>query len=159
MPDLGRKGLPSSLLERLDKRLCDYSAFEKEIEIPQITTAPVAMEPNFAVSVFIRMLYSCLVDADFLDTERFMSNGMIQRDSGECMEVLMDKLKDRISKWLVNRDDTTVNGRRSEILRNCLEQGKAPKDCFSLQCPPVAVKPWLLWHLRCNMQWNIIWIV
>lgn len=135
IPDLGRKGLPSSLLERLNKRLCDYSAFEKEIEIPQITTAPVAMEPNFAVSVFIRMLYSCLVDADFLDTERFMSNGTVQRDSGECMEVLLDKLKDRISKWLVNRDDITVNGRRSEILRNCLEQGKAPKGLFQLTVP------------------------
>ena len=139
MPDLGRKGLPSSLLGRLDKSLCDYSAFEKEIEIPQITTPPITMDPekdpHFAVSVFIRMLYSCLVDADFLDTERFMSNGMIQRDSGECMDVLLDKLKDRISKWLVNRDDTTVNGRRSEILRNCLEQGKAPKGLFQLTVP------------------------
>ena len=139
MPDLGRKGLPSSLLGRLDKSLCDYSAFEKEIEIPQITTPPITMDPekdpHFAVSVFIRMLYSCLVDADFLDTERFMSNGTVQRDSGECMEVLLDKLKDRISKWLVNRDDTTVNGRRSEILRNCLEQGKAPKGLFQLTVP------------------------
>lgn len=139
LPDLGRKGLPSSLLERLDKRLCDYSAFEKEIEIPQITTPPITMDPekdpHFALSVFIRMLYSCLVDADFLDTEHFMSSGMIQRDSGECMDVLLDKLKDRISKWLVNRDDTTVNGRRSEILRNCLEQGKAPKGLFQLTVP------------------------
>ena len=139
MPDLGRKGLPSSLLGRLEKRLCDYSAFEKEIKIPQITTSPITMDPekdpHFALSVFIRMLYSCLVDADFLDTERFMSNGMIQRDSGECMEVLLDKLKDWISKWLVNRDDTTVNGRRSEILRNCLEQGKATKGLFQLTVP------------------------
>ena len=139
LPDLGRKGLPSSLLGRLEKRLCDYSAFEKEIEIPQISTSPITMDPekdpHFALSVFIRMLYSCLVDADFLDTERFMSNGMIQRDSGECMEVLLEKLKDRISKWLVNRDDTTVNGRRSEILRNCLEQGKAPKGLFQLTVP------------------------
>ena len=127
------------MLGRLEKRLCDYSAFEKEIKIPQITTSPITMDsekdPHFALSVFIRMLYSCLVDADFLDTERFMSNGMIQRDSGECMEVLLDKLKDRISKWLVNRDDTTVNGRRSEILRNCLEQGKAPKGLFQLTVP------------------------
>ena len=92
-------------------------------------------DPNFALSVFIRMLYSCLVDADFLDTERFMSNGTVQRDSGECMEVLLDKLKDWISKWLVNRDDITVNGRRSEILRNCLEQGKAPKGLFQLTVP------------------------
>ena len=139
LPDLGREGLSSSLLGRLKKRLCDYSAYEKEIEIPQITTPPIAMnpekDPNFALSVFIRMLYSCLVDADFLDTERFMSNGTVQRDSGECMEVLLDKLKDWISKWLVNRDDITVNGRRSEILRNCLEQGKAPKGLFQLTVP------------------------
>ena len=131
--------MSSSLLGRLKKRLCDYSAYEKEIEIPQITTPPIAMnpekDPNFALSVFIRMLYSCLVDADFLDTERFMSNGTVQRDSGECMEVLLDKLKDWISKWLVNRDDITVNGRRSEILRNCLEQGKAPKGLFQLTVP------------------------
>ena len=139
LPNLGRKGLPSSLLGRLEKRLCDYSAFEKEIKIPQITTPPITLnlekDPHFALSVFIRMLYSCLVDADFLDTERFMSNGTVQRDSGECMEVLLDKLKDRISKWLVNRDDTTVNGRRSEILRNCLEQGKNPKGLFQLTVP------------------------
>ena len=51
------------------------------------------------------------------------------------MEVLLDKLKDRISTWLVNRDDITVNGRRSEILRNCLEQGKAPKGLFQLTVP------------------------
>lgn len=139
LPNLGRKGLPSSLLGRLEKRLCDYSAFEKEIKIPQITTPPITLnlekDPHFALSVFIRMLYSCLVDADFLDTERFMSNGTVQRDSGECMEVLLDKLKDRISKWLVNRDDTTVNGRRSEILRNCLEQGKTSKGLFQLTVP------------------------
>lgn len=88
----------------LRKGLCDYSAYEKEIEIPQITTPPIAMnpekDPNFALSVFIRMLYSCLVDADFLDTERFMSNGTVQRDSGECMEVLLDKLKDWIRNGL-----------------------------------------------------------
>ena len=59
LPDLGREGLPSSLLGRLKKRLCDYSAYEKEIEIPQITTPPIAMnpekDPNFALSVFIRV--------------------------------------------------------------------------------------------------------
>ena len=38
---------------------------------------------DFALSTFIRMLYSCLVDADFLDTEAFMKNGETGRDSGE----------------------------------------------------------------------------
>lgn len=139
LPDLGREGLPSSLLGRLNKRLCDYSAYKKEIEIPQIITPPIDMDsekdPNFALSVFIRMLYSCLVDADFLDTESFMSNGTVQRDSGESMEVLLDKLHNRISDWLENQDDTTIDGRRSEILRNSLEQGKSPQGLFQLTVP------------------------
>lgn len=168
LPDLGRKGLPSSLLGRLEKRLCDYSAFEKEIKIPQITTPPITLnlekDPHFALSVFIRMLYSCLVDADFLDTERFMSNGTVQRDSGECMEVLLDKLKDRISKWLVNRDDTTVNGRRSEILRNCLEQGKATKGLFQLTVPTgggktVASLAFALQHAVENHMDRVIYVI
>ena len=136
---MGRKGLTSSLLGRLDKRLCDYSAYRKEIEIPQIATLPIAMDPekdpHFALSVFIRMLYSCLVDADFLDTEQFMNNGIVQRDSGESMEALLDKLYHRISDWLENRDDTTIDGRRSEILRNCLEMGKSSKGLFQLTVP------------------------
>ncbi len=139
LPDLGREGLPSSLLGRLNKRLCDYSAYKKEIEIPQIITPPIDMDsekdPSFALSVFIRMLYSCLVDADFLDTESFMSNGTVQRDSGESMEVLLDKLHNRISDWLENQDDTTIDGRRSEILRNSLEQGKSPQGLFQLTVP------------------------
>ena len=166
--DLGRKGLPSSLLGRLEKRLCDYSAFEKEIKIPQITTPPITLnpekDPHFALSVFIRMLYSCLVDADFLDTEHFMSNGTVQRDSGECMEVLLDKLKDRIAKWLVNRDDTTVNGRRSEILRNCLEQGKNPKGVFQLTVPTgggktVASLAFALQHAVENHMDRVIYVI
>ena len=28
---------------------------------------------GFTVSFFLRMVYSCLVDADFLDTEQFMA--------------------------------------------------------------------------------------
>lgn len=139
LPDLGREGLPSSLLGRLNKKLCDYSAYKKEIEIPQITTSPIDMDPekdpNFALSVFVRMLYSCLVDADFLDTEYFMSNGTVQRNPGENMESLLQKLQNYTAKWLINRDDTTINGRRSEILRNCLEMGKSPKGLFQLTVP------------------------
>lgn len=34
------------------------------------------------LSFLSRMIYSCLVDADFLDTEQFMSNGEIVRNGG-----------------------------------------------------------------------------
>ena len=168
LPDLGREGLPSSLLGRLKKRLCDYSAYEKEIEIPQITTPPIAMnpekDPNFALSVFIRMLYSCLVDADFLDTEQFMNNGTVQRDSGENMDVLLEKLQNYIAKWLINRNDTTIDGRRSEILRNCLEMGKSSKGLFQLTVPTgggktVASLAFALQHAVENHMDRVIYVI
>ena len=168
LPDLGREGLPSSLLGRLKKRLCDYSAYEKEIEIPQITTPPIAMnpeqDPNFALSVFIRMLYSCLVDADFLDTEQFMNNGTVQRDSGESMDVLLEKLQNYTAKWLINRNDTTIDGRRSEILRNCLEMGKSSKGLFQLTVPTgggktVASLAFALQHAVENHMDRVIYVI
>jgi len=168
LPDLGREGLPSSLLGRLKKRLCDYSAYEKEIEIPQITTPPIAMnpekDPNFALSVFIRMLYSCLVDADFLDTEQFMNNGTVQRDSGESMDVLLEKLQNYTVKWLINRNDTTIDGRRSEILRNCLEMGKSSKGLFQLTVPTgggktVASLAFALQHAVENHMDRVIYVI
>ena len=81
------------------------------------------------------MLYSCLVDADFLDTEAFMKNGETGRDSGESIEILLDKLKKYTEKWLHNTDINTVNGRRTEILKNCYEMGKREKGLFRLTVP------------------------
>ena len=139
LPDLGRRGLPSSLCDRLDKKICDYSAYKSEIKIPELKTMPFdptqVTDPDFSLAAFIRMLYSCLVDADFLDTERFMKDGVVERDSGESMEMLFHKLQDHVADWLKNNNNTTINGRRSEILRNCLEQGKSPKGLFQLTVP------------------------
>ena len=59
---------------------------------------------DFSLSVFIRMIYSCLVDADFLDTEAFMKNGQTERALGQSLDVLLDKLEKYISTWLLNDD-------------------------------------------------------
>lgn len=52
-----------------EEKICDYSAYKKEVRIPNLDTMPVGADENgcndFALSTFIRMLYSCLVDADF----------------------------------------------------------------------------------------------
>lgn len=44
------------------------------------------------------MLYSCLVDADYIDTETFM-NGDAGRGNYEPLSALCDKLTAYISKW------------------------------------------------------------
>ena len=141
LPDYGNTSIPSSLCKRLDckQKIFDYQAYKEEIQIPQLYTEPFKLEgndnPDFSMSIFIRMIYSCLVDADFLDTEFFMKNGHVEREPGESMSILFQKFEAHISDWLQNADIDTVNGRRTEILKHCLKEGKRDKGVFRLTVP------------------------
>ena len=110
------------------------------------------------------MLYSCLVDADYLDTENFMKPGETARDSGDSVEILLGRLKKHISGWLANTDIETVNGRRTEILKNCLDMGNSDRGLFSLTVPTgggktVASLAFALQHAVKNNMERIIYVI
>ena len=142
LPDTGGKcdaGGAGSLYGRLNKKIKDYGKYQQEIAIPRLDTAPFmpveGEDFSFAVSMLVRMVYSCLVDADFLDTENFMKGGIQERESGEPIPVLEKRLQDFVSDWLNNKEQDNVNGRRSEILRNCIEKGNEERGLFRLTVP------------------------
>ena len=158
----------STLSGRRLKKLSDYQAYQTEIEVPAINSMPIDLKrtvnPDFSLSVFMRMIYSCLVDADFLDTEAFMKEGKQGRNSGENIEILFKKLENYISGWLKNQDIDTVNGRRTEILKNCLEMGKTEKGLFRLTVPTgggktVASLAFALRHALENKMDRIIYVI
>lgn len=139
LPDYGNTAISSSLCGRLKKKICDYKVYENEVNIPELKTAPFVVnenkDPEFALSVFMRMIYSCLVDADFLDTEKFMKNNHTRREAGEHMEKLLERLKNYVKPWMENADLNSVNGRRTEILKSCMEKGKEERGLFHLTVP------------------------
>lgn len=158
----------STLSGRRLKKLSDYQAYQTEIEVPAINSMPIDLKrtvnPDFSLSVFMRMIYSCLVDADFLDTEAFMKEGEQGRNSGENIEMLFKKLENYISGWLKNQDIDTVNGRRTEILKNCLERGRTEKGLFRLTVPTgggktVASLAFALRHALENKMDRIIYVI
>lgn len=158
----------ATLMGRRQKKISDYTAYKTEIEVPEISSDPFDLSktanPDFSLSVFMRMVYSCLVDADFLDTEAFMNEGKEERDSGESIEILLEKLEKHISGWLNNRDTDTVNGRRSEILRSCLKKGKSPKGLFRLTVPTgggktIASLAFALRHAMENQMDRVIYVI
>lgn len=168
LPDGGNTAIPSSLRERCARKVCNYEAYKEEIQTPELHTDPIKFEKDknisFSMSVFLRMLYSCLVDADFLDTEFFMKKGETERTSGESMEVLLEKLETHISSWLDNADTDTLNGRRTEILRHCLDEGKREKGLFRLTVPTgggktVASLAFALKHAVENQMDRIIYVI
>lgn len=139
LPDYGNTAVKSSLAGRYSKKIPDYQVYKKEIQIPELNMQPILYDPkknmDFSLSMFIRMLYSCLVDADYLDTESFMKKEETGRVKGEEISVLLEKLEIYISGWLKNTNAETINGRRTEILKHCLLQGKSRKGMFRLTVP------------------------
>lgn len=63
---------------------------------------------RFFFELFMRMLYSCLVDADFLDTEDFMKAGKTQREAGENLTTLLQKLEKHVEDWLKIRKQSQL---------------------------------------------------
>lgn len=171
LPDTGGEGdtgARGTLTGRLKKKIKDYQAYMEEIKIPQLTPPPfqpgkTENEPFF-FSVFMRMLYSCLVDADYLDTEVFMSGGLRVRNSGESIDILCEKLEKHISTWLQNNDFDTINGRRTEILKHCLAMGKEEKGLFTMTVPTgggktVASLAFALKHAKEHHMNRIIYVI
>ena len=129
----------STLYSRLRKsNLPEYSAYKKDIDIKamcpnQPPPVRVLGEAGFSTAFYIRMLFSCLSDADFLNTEAFMTNGKVERSVEYRMETLHERLLDNIRKF--GKPTKDINKRRNEILNYCLEKALYPKGLFTLTVP------------------------
>ncbi len=94
---------------------------------------------GFTLSFFTRMIFSCLVDADFLDTEAFCNPEKSQDRPSAMTKQLFVDLKKTFDKHLAdkirNATATPVNQARQAVLAQCREKAKLPPGFFSLTVP------------------------
>ena len=116
----------------------DFSDYISELgEIPELPALPENFIPRkddfYSYQFLGRMLFSSLTDADFLDTERFMSGGTIARDSGEPLA----HLKVRFDRHMEQFDGKTgsLNENRQKILVSCRCAAESEKGVFRLTVP------------------------
>ena len=102
-------------------------------KLPKTAPAPASARSGFSAAAWTRMLYSCLVDADYLDTERFMQPYKLYRGGYDGMELLLGKLEKHIEKWA--NPENEMNKYRWEILSECLRCGEKPKGIYTLTVP------------------------
>lgn len=135
-------GERTCLQERLKKELPRLlSAWEAEIALPQNPLAPEGFHlarsrGTFQLAFLGRMLFSCLVDSDYLDTEAFY----LQREKGvkgrnqvfPSLEALRAELDQHLG---VFRADSDVNRVRAEILSHVRGQAHQSPGLFSLNVP------------------------
>ncbi|HRJ94754.1 CRISPR-associated helicase Cas3' [uncultured Thiothrix sp.] len=104
------------------------------LQTPLPKSSPVGGIDN--VALWIRMLFSSLVDADFLDTERFMQEDkFIQRGQYPALSELLARFNQHMTAFAAKADDTPVNHLRAQILQDCREAATKPAGMFSLTVP------------------------
>lgn len=135
LPDGGAKtdlADDGTLLGRMRRTVPDCSAWKSEITLPAVQRRRLPGD-GFTTSFFTRMLYSCLVDADYLDTEEFMNGRPAPRDGADLRQ-LLPRLQAYVEKWWDAK--TELNQKRCEILRACFTQGESQAPgLFTLTVP------------------------
>lgn len=120
----------------------DVSGIKKELVI-FLRNIMKGNKPNgYSLGFMVRMLYSCLVDADFLATELFMNSqrAAIRKNPHVSMENLQEKLnayyaKMRESLVSTGCQHSTVNTIRQEVLTDCLSAADLAGGLFTLTVP------------------------
>lgn len=151
LPD--RRGIGGSLDERLSRTVPDISQTWRD----ELTTEAGNLWPQlklvagekgraaFQLSVLGRMLFSCLVDADFLDTEAFCKGA-----DGITVDRVWPRLADRLEGLIAAFDahmaarreamtpadrQSTLNVLRQEVLDHVRAQAARPRGVFTLDVP------------------------
>ena len=114
--------------------------------------------------LLVRMLFSCLVDADFLDTERFMSpdKSLIRQSAKASLEQMRAQLEEYVSHF--NREGR-INEARATFLDQCRNHGRtAKRKIYSLTLPTGAGKTvssmmWALEHAIAQGCERIIYVI
>lgn len=86
--------------------------------------------------LWLRMLFSCLVDADFLDTEAFMDGDKAAARSGyRGLRYLLSDFDLYMANKSASTEPTPVNAIRADILRQCREKAAVNPGLYSLTVP------------------------
>ena len=113
-------------------------------------------------SFLTRMLYSCLVDADYLDTEQFMNGKAAEPPRCDSLSALLEKLEQKVAPWWDAKTD--LNRERCRILRACMDGGSQPKGLFTLTVPTgggktIASMAFALRHAIAHGMDRIIYVI
>jgi len=138
LPD-GKHSSRADLASRLDsKRIIPdisdaCSQFLRTYEKPKLPISLKVGRIGFQLAFFIRMLYSCLVDADFLDTEQFLDpeRASVRLDRPELAQ-LEKPLFSRLNQF---KPDSNINQKRATILQACINAAPKASGLFTLTVP------------------------
>lgn len=119
--------------------LADWSCAPQEILTYPVPALPALLKrDNFSLGFFSRMIFSCLVDADFLATEAFMSPTQTRirnRIPSDCLVNIAALVNQRIDSFGQPTITDTVNFQRRQVVEDCRARASDPPGLFTLTVP------------------------
>lgn len=155
--DASRSELTEALAENPPAELLDAGDFK-----PDLHAIPGGKN-GFAL--WVRMLFSALVDADFLDTERYMDpDKFAQRNTWPTLEELTPRFDTHMTSLAAKAQPTPVNTLRADILAECRAKAKLVPGLFSLTVPTGGGKTlssmaFALEHARTHSKRRVIHVI
>lgn len=142
------------LYDEGDKKEMLEKAIPEDVVVEKISTSLILPQKKMLpkdVNHLIRMLFSCLVDADYLDTERFMIPTQAElRKRKSSIEELLGLLEAFLAKLRSEAPDNEVNAIRNKVQQWCIDASDGNVDFYSLTVPTGGGKTLssVLWALR-----------
>ena len=116
-----------------------------EVEIPHPvpefpTQLPFSADQNrfgFQLQFFTRMLFSCLVDADYLDTEAWLDKDKAKwRSNYPSIKEIHNRFWDNFDSLRRKADqELSINHQRELVLHDCIKAAELERGLFSLTVP------------------------
>lgn len=130
----GKAALQKKLEEPLPEISFSNSHDQPPTELPFILDQ---QRSGFQFQFFVRMLFSCLVDADFLDTEAFLdTKKSVWRSAYPSLTELHARFWKNFNAMRAKADhELNVNIQREKVLTDCLVAADSSQGIFSLTVP------------------------
>ncbi len=118
----------------------------------------------FTKAFMVRMLFSCLVDADFIATETFMNVGKLSRGSTVRIEDLADRLNIYVEKLRAAAEPTHLNTLRAQIFDHAMAKAANPPGFYTLTVPTgggktLASLAFALEHARAKNKRRVVVVI
>lgn len=152
-----RKELEEAMMQPAAVAVLDSASFAADLR-----AIPGGRE-GFAL--WVRMLFSCLVDADFLDTEAYMNpDTSVRRSDWPEISLLLELFDQHMAAFAAQAEVTPVNTLRAEILAQCRAKATEPPGLFSLTVPTGGGKTlssmaFALEHARHHGKRRVIYVI
>jgi CRISPR-associated endonuclease/helicase Cas3 len=118
--------------EPLEAALANFKALG--LTIPSVKLPSLDLQHPTQRELFIRMVFSALVDADYIDTERHFEPERAElRGGGPSLQDLWAKLE--AAQQAILDESTPVNRVRKEVYEACLEAASGPTGLYRLTVP------------------------